>query len=273
MTEYDTMCCKDIMEYQIQKIKDEYDAKFKENSFINSCIYRIEVGKDFYIGSTKDFYHRTNSHNQYVINDKKQTDLYNAIRNNNGEYTIIKMWYYPCNNQSELHQEEQRTINNYNPTLNMANAYVDDKRKAEIKSINKKRYDNHASIKIKCKCGVEIIQKNIKRHESGKTHITRMNELQKHGKILTREERNIIYRTENRDKIRERDKINYHNNKNNRKEYRNNYNKEYYQKNREKILKQKKENPSTYYQDNKEKLNKKARETYHKKKENVIISS
>ena len=68
MTEYDTMCCKDIMEYQIQKIKDEYDAKFKENSFINSCIYRIEVGKDFYIGSTKDFYHRTNSHNQYVIN-------------------------------------------------------------------------------------------------------------------------------------------------------------------------------------------------------------
>ena len=175
----------DIIE-KMDNIKKHYQSLIK-NSYIDSCIYRIEVGNDFYIGSTKDFKQRINAHSS-SINDKNNTiKLYKAIRDNNYNYKVIKMWCFPCENEKELCDEEQRAIRIYNPTLNMVNAVNDDESKILIRE--KQKIKNREI--ITCNCGVLIQRGKLGNHKKTNYHNRRMEQIKLYDRAFTPTEQQL----------------------------------------------------------------------------------
>ena len=93
------------------------------NFYNNSYIYKIYLNEDdkninFYIGSTCSFISRFINHKHNVL--KKNTILYNFIRENGGDFIMEKIHNVNCNNEYELHEIEQVIYDKLKPNLNMS---------------------------------------------------------------------------------------------------------------------------------------------------------
>tara|TARA_R110002153_G_scaffold140460_1_gene291430 strand:- start:128 stop:679 length:552 start_codon:yes stop_codon:yes gene_type:complete len=101
------------------------------SDYNNGLIYKITVTDDYiYVGSSCDFDERKRDHKSHIYNEnsvKYNRKLYKTIRENNGQFNIETdmeiLHYFPCNNKTELEEEEQRVMNELNPKLNMIKAH------------------------------------------------------------------------------------------------------------------------------------------------------
>tara|TARA_R110002153_G_C13045254_1_gene470301 strand:+ start:91 stop:621 length:531 start_codon:yes stop_codon:yes gene_type:complete len=134
----------------------------------NGLIYKITVADDYiYVGSCCDFDKRKKDHKKRIYNEnseKYNLKLYTAIREIDSQFNIETdmeiLHYFPCENDTELRQEEERMRKHLNATLNMRRAYrteeerrVDNKKwieeNKELHSINKKKWRAENSEKLK----------------------------------------------------------------------------------------------------------------------------
>ena len=124
-------------------------------------IYKIVIGNDLYVGSTKKKYlcDRQRHHNYYLNNPNSKnynTYLYKFCRTHNIEKIICELIEEVDNN--ELVLLEQEYINMLEPSLNCKRAYrtIEDL-KEQIRLKNNK--------KSKCPiCDKEMYNRNIKTH-------------------------------------------------------------------------------------------------------------
>jgi|TARA_R110000823_G_scaffold300689_1_gene421514 hypothetical protein len=155
---------------------------------INGIIYKIEIGKEFYVGSTKNLIERQYLHNSRL--KKYSGKLYEICRANNiNEIECIELEKVKVENKKELFILEQKYINELKPTLNSYNAYItEEEKKAQIKlkgiiyyennkekikeKVNVYRKNNKEKIKEKKKergicefCNKEIMKYNLSRHK------------------------------------------------------------------------------------------------------------
>jgi len=113
-------------------------------------IYIIWVGLEFYIGSTWDMDDRERKHKYNSKTSKLK--LYKAIRENN-KFVMEVHHEFICETDTELRQEEQRTMDLLNPTLNTYRAFNSEEYnveyKAEYYEINKvERADKYQLNKV-----------------------------------------------------------------------------------------------------------------------------
>tara|TARA_R110002050_G_scaffold170108_1_gene301938 strand:- start:18 stop:506 length:489 start_codon:yes stop_codon:yes gene_type:complete len=151
-------------------------------------IYKLvdNTNNNIYIGSTIN-----------LLTDRLRThkSKYNTcISRNiiaNGDYEIILIKDYPCNNQFELEEEEKKYILE-NDCINiqiphrtkseLSKIYYNNNidRREYIKDYNKEYYSNNAKNnknrinKVMCECGCEVRQDNLKRHKKSMKHINIM---------------------------------------------------------------------------------------------------
>jgi len=172
-----------------------------------ACIYKISVLDDFYIGSTIDFDGRLDKHTSRAKDYKQK--LYQAIRDNNNEFVMVKLHDYECETDEELFIEERRVYDEMKPTLNMRRPHITDEervaydRKTQKKqhyqenkekiALRQKQYNqehaeknalrsrqhyqlNKEKISLQrkerkcvCVCGCEVV--NLKQHQKSKKHL------------------------------------------------------------------------------------------------------
>ena len=138
-------------------------------------IYKLQhrFKKDLcYVGSTGTTLEcRLQKHkvNSKYIKPKK----YKIIEEEGGweNFEMILIKEYPCNDKEELRKEEQRCIDDLQPTLNTFRAYRTEEEKKEYikKEIYKKR-----KIKTTCECGRAVNKGDISTHMKSKIHIKLM---------------------------------------------------------------------------------------------------
>ena len=131
-------------------------------------IYKIEVGEELYIGSTKKkLYYRQSQHN-YTLNNPNNKSynypLYKFCRTHNIEKIICELIEEV--EDSELLLLEQEYINMLEPTLNSYRAYrTIEELKEQWKEKNKKHNPINNKKKSKCPmCGLEMNKRSINRH-------------------------------------------------------------------------------------------------------------
>jgi len=98
-------------------------------------IYIIWVLDQFYIGSTWDFDKREIGHNKRI--NTYNYKLYVAIRGNNNEFVMLVHHKIICDTDEELRQEEQKTIDELQPTLNTNRAYNSEEYHAKYYELHK----------------------------------------------------------------------------------------------------------------------------------------
>ena len=133
----------------------------KPTDYTKGLIYKIycndENITDIYIGSTVDFKDRRNNHKFRCCNEKNKEyncKVYKFIRDNGGwsNWCMIELYKYPCNNKTELEQEEDRMMNELKSTLNKRRSFrTEEEKKASSKKYNiEYRDDNRETINKKC---------------------------------------------------------------------------------------------------------------------------
>ncbi len=170
-------------------------------NYSKCIIYKITTGDDIYIGSTTNYTRRKNSHKSCIYNENKRSyniKLYQTIRANDGEWCMMPLKEFSCENKMQLTIEEQKCADEYKSTLNMRTCgtgiirdeYIkqyreqnkDDihkyqKQYYEINKDKKKQYREqnkdkilkHSKEKITCTyCGVCIRRSIIARHHKSK---------------------------------------------------------------------------------------------------------
>lgn len=158
----------------------------------NGCIYilkhKTDDTKEYYVGSTRDFKRRCQSHKERCNNENSEKynyKLYKYIRENGGieAWEIVKLYDYPCKNKYKLEQEERRAIEAYKSTLNH---YVPTRTKKEYSEEYMREYRQNNKEKI--------TEKSRQYYQNNKEKIT---------------EKRKQYRENNREMILERDKQYY----------------------------------------------------------------
>jgi hypothetical protein len=162
-------------------------------------IYKIVIGDNCYVGSTKNLKNRQRQHNCHLNNDTKTSPIYKFCREHNIEKIILQLIEDEVE-EEDLKIREQFYIDKLKPTLNSLRAYyTEDEKKENKKNWNKKWYENHTEKalekvkeyqqnnkeqikfkkkeyyennkeklkeKVKCDlCNIEIIKTNLKRHQ------------------------------------------------------------------------------------------------------------
>ncbi len=126
-------------------------------------IYKIEVGEECYIGSTKQKYlsQRQADHNKLINNPNSKAynySLYKFCREHN--VRRIKCELLETVEDSELKILEQEYIKMLKPSLNTYRAF-------QTKEDRKEQNKNYHKEKVKCdKCGVIINKTYLKNHQS-----------------------------------------------------------------------------------------------------------
>ena len=175
--------------------------------YLNSVIYILWCGKkfskNFYVGSTINIDHRMKMHKTvcYLKNDKHYNNKkYKFIRKIGGFDNVIVdiIKKYPCNNEKELHIEEEYWIKQLNPNLNSCRAHRSKEERIEQKykyaksekgKINKKKTDekrkdnedrqnymkdyqnNWTKLPYKCFCcNLDMAMGGKSRHKKSKNH-------------------------------------------------------------------------------------------------------
>lgn len=120
-----------------------------ENKYSRGKIYRIDVGKDFYIGSTSKKYlcQRKGAHSESLKKGDPMI-LYVKMRELGLDFTMVELTIvknFPCHSKKELEEEEGQVQRKLKPTLNSRIAgrtpeqyYLDNKE--EFKDKNKQNH-------------------------------------------------------------------------------------------------------------------------------------
>ena len=104
-----------------------------------AIIYTIRTGNKLYVGSTTNYAMRKYKHKSQILHNKS-VNLYNVIRENNGEWDMKPYSQFPCENRMELHIEEERLRRELNADLNMGKCHRTEKDKKEyFNNYNKNR--------------------------------------------------------------------------------------------------------------------------------------
>jgi hypothetical protein len=163
------------------------------------CCKDVQI-TDIYIGSTCNFSKRKNAHKTDCNNEKSEKynlKLYQFIRQNGGfgNWSIIQIEAYECNNKRELEQYERYHIEKLKPALNHQIPTRTDKEYRDQNKEQKKEYyeqnkeiiaekrkdyyeENKDKIKEKikekivCDCGSEVTIGNLSRHQRSKKHLS-----------------------------------------------------------------------------------------------------
>jgi len=197
--------------------------------------YKIQVGNECYVGSTKDFKKRLQKHKSNCHNEKNMgynIKVYKSIREvgwDNIDIMIIDKIIY--NSKREAFDMETKYMNMFDAKLNM----VYPKR-----SVKQYRIDNK-----------DKISERDRKYRESNTEMFK--------------ERKKEYYDENRDKVLKHKQEYYEANKEEKLEKR----KQYYEANKEKILESAKE----YRETNKEKMSEKGRKYYEAHKEKISESA
>lgn len=166
-------------------------------------IYKITPlnSEYFYIGSSYDIDKRKRGHKN--ASKIKQTKLYKTIREC-GDFEMIILYEFECENKTKLRLEEQKWIDKLKPQLNIVRAfnsdedrlefgrkyhqkyYEDNKEKfnkyydANKDKINERtrqyNHDNRDAIiekrrlKCVCDCGVSVCKSSLKKHKRTTKH-------------------------------------------------------------------------------------------------------
>ena len=183
--------------------------------YSKGIIYTIRTDDGLYVGSTCDFKERKNCHKRCIYNENSHHynyKLYKNIRANDGEYRIELYKSFPCENDIELRQEEERIRIELDANLNMCRAYRSEEEREkqnkeltklwrennrdEINAYNKEWYEknrdkrnankrewrkkNRDEInarlreKITCECGCDSTRRGITIHRKSKKHLNLM---------------------------------------------------------------------------------------------------
>ena len=124
--------------------------------YSNAVIYIITTGDGLYVGSTRDFEGRKRKHKSVIYNEhcpQYNFKLYQNIRANDNDWNMELYKPFPCENEDELRQEEERVRIELNANLNGQRAYTSkEKRKEERKEYCKEYYEkNKDELKAKQK--------------------------------------------------------------------------------------------------------------------------
>ena len=128
-------------------------------------IYKIEIGEDLYIGSTKQKYlcQRQSRHNHDLNNPHSKdynSPLYKFCREHNVEKIICEL--LETVKDSELRIIEQEYIKMLEPSLNTKKSYITEKERLEQKKeCNKKHNKKKSNCPI---CNKEMLKNHINRH-------------------------------------------------------------------------------------------------------------
>ena len=174
---------------------------------IKACIYRIDVCDEFYIGSTKDFDYRLGKHKQR--SQESPLNLYKAIRANDGEFEMTKIYDFECYTETEILIEERAAYDKYNPTLNSRLPY----RTEEEAKLYQKEYRIKYLQENKEK--QRLYQQNYKKEnaEMVKAKYTKANKEYYQANKDKERERGRLYREKNKEKISTYRKAYYYKNK------------------------------------------------------------
>jgi hypothetical protein len=142
-------------------------------------VYNDDV-EDFYIGSSKNIInrksHHKNKYNGWIDGKYKNFHpiLYEYIKSNGG----IDNWKFyileenEFNNKKDLRIREQYYLNKVCPSLNQNNSYESkEERKERADNAAKEHYQKNKGDKVKCVCGIEIIERGMKKHLTSKKHL------------------------------------------------------------------------------------------------------
>jgi len=180
-------------------------AAEEENQYWDCCVYKITVGDDFYIGSTKNLSKRRQAHQDNIKNDKPY-DLYKAIRSH-GSWEIKRLYNIDVSSKKEQLEEERKAVDELKPTLNMYRPTITNEERlqharekrriyrelfpervsaqnkawregpnreanlAKKREYNKTHPENRPVIIITCECGKEINKRRLAAHCNTKAHI------------------------------------------------------------------------------------------------------
>tara|TARA_R110002153_G_scaffold266213_1_gene429360 strand:- start:406 stop:858 length:453 start_codon:yes stop_codon:yes gene_type:complete len=141
---------------------------------IDGIIYKIEIGEDFYIGSTETTLKiREKRHNNDLKWRNQKLQKF-CKENNINKITLIELEKVKIENKLELRIIEQDYINKLQPSLNSQKAHLTKEDKIDyIKKYyqnNKDNYKKTAYIwdnkKVDCEfCGLEMNRSSLSRHK------------------------------------------------------------------------------------------------------------
>mgnify|MGYP003650311726 FL=1 len=142
---------------------------------IDGIIYKIEIGEDFYIGSTETTLKiREKRHNNDLKWRNQKLQKF-CKENNINKITLIELEKVKIENKLELRIIEQDYINKLQPSLNSQRAYISKEERKEYKKEyyenNKNNYKKTAYIwdnkRVKCElCGLELNRSSLSRHKN-----------------------------------------------------------------------------------------------------------
>jgi hypothetical protein len=144
-------------------------------------IYKISIGEQDYIGSTRDLKQRK-THHKYDCNTLGRPNynfqLYQNIRNNGGWdcCIITPIEEFDCETKRQAECREEYWRREYKATLNTNRAYRTEDELKEQKKINTKKANKKINEKkkleepVQCHCGGKY-KKNKNRHLKSKKHL------------------------------------------------------------------------------------------------------
>jgi hypothetical protein len=161
-------------------------------------IYKISIGDECYIGSTKDLAQRKAHHKHSCNNEssnKYHYKLYKYIRDNGGfdKCDIIPVEEYECETKRAAECREEYWRRKYKATLNMKQAFTTEEEsqqklkewreanKDHIREMNKIWEQNNLELihtQHMCECGGTYVYKHKARHLKTTLHQNYINEKQ-----------------------------------------------------------------------------------------------
>ena len=163
-------------------------------TLLDVAIYKLSINSRadlFYIGSSVDVVRRITKHRAAL--KTRNSKLYKAIRENDGEFEVEILYEFQCKNEKEQWQEEQVWIDELKPTLNSNRAYNSEEQRCKAWKEYKKQWDtdnrehkktyygqwyiqNKTEIlkNVTCICGCDVTSNGLTRHMKNKKHHTRM---------------------------------------------------------------------------------------------------
>lgn len=141
-------------------------------------IYKIEIRKFIYIGSTKDFTQRKQMHKQTCNNPNStgyNSKVYQVIRGLGGwnNCVMIPIEKYECDSKLDCQIREEQLRKEYNASLN---TYKSHRSLEEYKKDFGYDPENYKR-KVMCQCGIMYPYANITQHRKSKKHIEYINNL------------------------------------------------------------------------------------------------
>tara|TARA_R100000541_G_scaffold13970_1_gene23338 strand:- start:498 stop:1157 length:660 start_codon:yes stop_codon:yes gene_type:complete len=180
--------------------------------YSKGVIYKITTPNGLYVGSTCNFDDRVAEHRSNLHNENSNAHnfkLYQHIRENSGVWEMKKIKDFPCENDIELRQEEDRIMLELNASLNIHRAYLtEDEKKEYLKNYYEEHKEHYKEYR---KANKEQRKKYYKEYR--KANKEKLNERDKKYYEANKEknsERCKKYREANKEQIKakRREKIN-----------------------------------------------------------------